>query len=197
MLSPPTPTTRLPSPSHFPNPHPPPRARPRAAFARMRAQELTISKFPSDLRVWSDKLVATASLHFLAALPPLLYLHASAGASAYAGLVLASTFASILWHRAREPPGWAAATDLLLAGLWGCADLVVALGEPNPLVFAAVATANAACALAHRAVEQVQRNNSQDQGFDSYDHWHSVWHVFSAVRAAAVASCLWPLRVDI
>jgi hypothetical protein len=124
-------------------------------------------------RNWDDPIILTTLLHLAVA---------GVGASwPYTVLVTASTCASVLWHKQREPSGhWLYILDYGLAALWGLTDEYLAY-QTSVGLFAVVSALNIGILLKNRAVDR-----SPD-----YDCQHSYWHCLSAGKSVIVA---WLLR---
>jgi hypothetical protein len=125
------------------------------------------------LRPLEHPLVLTTLLHLLA------FPDARAVSSAYGGVVLASTAASMAWHSFGEPAeGGLFVLNYGLAAAWFLLDLIYSSFQ-YPALRGRVLQYNLAVMAANLAVNRLT-------GW-RYEVAHSAWHLLSATKAVWVA----------
>jgi hypothetical protein len=95
----------------------------------------------------------------------------------YSGLIVTNTGLSFLWHVTEEQNILLALLDHGVALVWGLTDL--SYGYSSGCLFEAFAL-NFGIVLFEIATQTTNRN--------SYERWHSVWHLVSACKVFALAS---------
>ncbi len=105
----------------------------------------------------------------------------------YAGLIGASSCASVAWHSKGEPGGLLFVIDYGLAAAWTAADLLLATRGGLPL-FVTVAYLNGLTVLLNRASDWLE-----ERRMVSYEVGHTAWHCLSWSKAILVA---WLLSIQ-
>lgn len=115
----------------------------------------------------------------------LLPLEGLAALQLYAGLIAASSCASVAWHVHGEPYGRLFWLDYGLATAWTVTDLVLA-AEGGAQLFATVAYLNVLTVMTNKLSDWLA-----EKGVVSYEVGHTAWHVASWSKCWLVA---WLLR---
>jgi hypothetical protein len=105
----------------------------------------------------------------------------------YAGLIGASSCASVAWHSKGEPGGLLFVIDYGLAAAWTAADLLLATRGGLPL-FVTVAYLNGLTVLLNRVSDLLE-----ERRMVSYEIGHTAWHCLSWSKAILVA---WLLSIQ-
>ncbi len=129
--------------------------------------------------------VTLSTLPHFAAIWFLLPLEGQFTLQLYAGLIAASSCASVAWHVREEPYGRLFWLDYGLAAAWTAADLVLAAGGGVQL-FVTVAYLNGLTVLLNKVGDWLE-----ERRMVSYEIGHTAWHVVSWSKCWLVA---WLLR---
>lgn len=122
--------------------------------------------------------VLTTLLHYLA-IPCIRNVNLPHRAE-YMCFIYLSTTVSVAWHMGGEMYNWIMAIDYLLAILWTLFDFI--LSGPY---FWTVFCLNTGILFLNAGVELISQGDYQ-----SYEFYHSVWHVLSALKAMYIANLI-------